>query len=219
MCAYLFLTLCDPMDCSPPGSSVHAVSQARIMEWVALPFSRESSWPRDRTHFSIGWQIVYHCATWEARVKWILKNIGIADLRDSLRAEMKHSTTLPAGLRSRWCWKGHSRGSSTSVCTARLAELAGDLPSGFWQKSGFGVLEKLFPGKHSYYKTTKMSARGGCRHLPCSCEALGRVRVLQEPGARKPLPGGARAEALWCRGRGRGRNRKSSPCRGQARWN
>ena len=37
----------DPMDCSPPGSSVHGILQARILEWVAIPFSRESSQPRD----------------------------------------------------------------------------------------------------------------------------------------------------------------------------
>ena len=34
------LTLCDPMDCSPPGSSVHGILQSRILEWVAIPFSR-----------------------------------------------------------------------------------------------------------------------------------------------------------------------------------
>ena len=39
------LTLCDPMDCSPPGSSVHEILQARILEGVAIPFSRGSSWP------------------------------------------------------------------------------------------------------------------------------------------------------------------------------
>ena len=33
-------SLCDPMDCSPPGSSVHGILQARILEWVAMPFSR-----------------------------------------------------------------------------------------------------------------------------------------------------------------------------------
>ena len=38
-------TLCDPMDCSPPGSSVHGILQARILEWVAIAFSRESFWP------------------------------------------------------------------------------------------------------------------------------------------------------------------------------
>ena len=40
-------TLCDPTDCSPPGSSVHGILQARILEWVATPFSRGSSLPRD----------------------------------------------------------------------------------------------------------------------------------------------------------------------------
>ena len=40
-------TLCDPMDCSLPGFSVHGILQARILQWVAIPFSRGSSWPRD----------------------------------------------------------------------------------------------------------------------------------------------------------------------------
>ena len=42
-------TFCDPMDCSPPGSSVYGIFQARILEWAAISFSRGSSWPRDRT--------------------------------------------------------------------------------------------------------------------------------------------------------------------------
>ena len=41
------LILCDPMDCSPPGSFVHGISQARILEWVAISFWRGSSQPRD----------------------------------------------------------------------------------------------------------------------------------------------------------------------------
>ena len=40
-------TLCDPMDCSPPGSSVHGIHQARLLVWVAILFSRGFSWPRD----------------------------------------------------------------------------------------------------------------------------------------------------------------------------
>ena len=48
----LCLTLCDPMDCSLPGFSVHGISQARILEWVAISCFRESSWPRDRTRVS-----------------------------------------------------------------------------------------------------------------------------------------------------------------------
>ena len=46
------LTLCDPVDCSLQGSSVHGILQARILEWVAISFSRGSSWPRDRTRVS-----------------------------------------------------------------------------------------------------------------------------------------------------------------------
>ena len=45
-------TLCNPMDCSPPGSSLHGISQARILEWVAVSFSRGFSWPRGQTQVS-----------------------------------------------------------------------------------------------------------------------------------------------------------------------
>ena len=46
------LTLCDPTDCTSPGSSVHGILQTRILEWVAISFSRGSSWPRDGTWVS-----------------------------------------------------------------------------------------------------------------------------------------------------------------------
>ena len=46
------LTLCDPVNCSPPGSSVHRIPQARILEWVAMLSSRGSSWPKDWTQVS-----------------------------------------------------------------------------------------------------------------------------------------------------------------------
>ena len=46
------LTLCDPMDYSPPGSSVYGILPARILEWVAIFSSRGSSWPRDQTRIS-----------------------------------------------------------------------------------------------------------------------------------------------------------------------
>ena len=45
-------TLCEPMDCSPPGSCVHGILQARVLEWVSISFSRESSPPRDRNWVS-----------------------------------------------------------------------------------------------------------------------------------------------------------------------
>ena len=44
------LNLCNPVDCSPPGSSVHGIFQARILDRVAIFSSRKSSQPRDRTH-------------------------------------------------------------------------------------------------------------------------------------------------------------------------
>ena len=50
----LYLTLCDPMDCSLPGSSVHGILQARILEWVAISFSSGSFPPTDRTCISMG---------------------------------------------------------------------------------------------------------------------------------------------------------------------
>ena len=47
------LTLCDPMDYSLPGSSLRGILQARVLEWVAISFSRRSSWLRDRTQVSL----------------------------------------------------------------------------------------------------------------------------------------------------------------------
>ena len=55
------------MDCSLPGSSVHGILQAKILEWVAISFSRGSSWPRDQTRVScIGRRILYHWVIWES---------------------------------------------------------------------------------------------------------------------------------------------------------
>ena len=51
-CVLSHVRICDPMDCSPPGSSVHVILQARILEWVAIPCLRESSPPRDQTQVS-----------------------------------------------------------------------------------------------------------------------------------------------------------------------
>ena len=65
-------TLCEPMDCSPPGSSVHGIFQARILELVAMSYSRGSSRPRDQTHISCtGRQILYHRDAWEAPSTYI----------------------------------------------------------------------------------------------------------------------------------------------------
>ena len=71
------LILWDPMDCSPPGSSVHGIFQARILEQVAISYYRGSSWSRDWTCVSciscIGSQIFYH---WEAQFIQCFKDHG-----------------------------------------------------------------------------------------------------------------------------------------------
>ena len=70
MHAQCCLTLCDPVDCSLPDSSVHGIFQARIMEWVAISYPRGSSQPKYRIHvFCVSWigrQILYQHTTWEA---------------------------------------------------------------------------------------------------------------------------------------------------------
>ena len=66
-----YLIFCDPVDYSPPCSSVHGIFQTRVLKWVVISHSRGSSRPRDRNCIScvscIGRQILYHCATWEAQ--------------------------------------------------------------------------------------------------------------------------------------------------------
>ena len=72
VCSYSCLTLCYPMDYSPPGSSVHGIFQARILEWIFISSSRISSQPRDWTcvswGFCIGRWILYHWAIWETQI-------------------------------------------------------------------------------------------------------------------------------------------------------
>ena len=70
LCRCSHVWLCDPMDCSPPGSSVHEVLQARILEWVAMPCSRGSSWLRHQPASLMPPALTGSSrATWEAQIK------------------------------------------------------------------------------------------------------------------------------------------------------
>ena len=98
---------CNPMDWSPSSSPVHKISQARILEWVAISFSRGSSQPKDQTHISCvsctDKQILYHWTTREApfiilnNVNWdILNKIGFL-----WQIQFSYSSTIkgnPTGL-------------------------------------------------------------------------------------------------------------------------
>ena len=85
-------TLCDPMDCSPPGSSVHGLSQARTLEQVAVSFSSGSSRARDRTCIPCtDRQILYHRATREAPCR-------LQKHRETFKRVIKQSCPWQAGL-------------------------------------------------------------------------------------------------------------------------
>ena len=78
--AQSYLTLCDPMDCSLPSFSVHGILQARVLEWIVIPFSRGSSWPRDWTQAScIAGRFFTIWATREARYYLCPETTGFLD--------------------------------------------------------------------------------------------------------------------------------------------
>ena len=61
-------TLRNPMNCRPPGFSVHGITHTKILTWVSVSFSRGSCWPREQTHVScIGRWIFYQVTTWTTR--------------------------------------------------------------------------------------------------------------------------------------------------------
>ena len=93
MCAQSYLTLCNPMECSPPGSFVHGIFQARILEWVAISFSRGSSRPRDQTSTScIARQLLYHWAICEAPRN--LRGAKAEDMGEGLSQGRPHGVLL-----------------------------------------------------------------------------------------------------------------------------
>ena len=111
VCAQSCPTLCDPIYCSPPSSSLHGVFQGRILEWVAISYSRRSSWPKDQTYVScascLGRRILYRYITClghfsRSVVSESLQHHGLHRARcpwPSLTPEA-HSNPCPL---SRWC--------------------------------------------------------------------------------------------------------------------
>ena len=90
------LTLFDPMDCSPPGSSVHGILQARILEWVAMPSSRGSSQPRNQNFVSCDSCIAGGFFTTEPPGKPISSvQLSCSVMSDSLQPHGRHHARLP----------------------------------------------------------------------------------------------------------------------------
>ena len=84
-------TLCNPMDCSLPGSSIHGIFQARVLEWVAISFSRRSSWPRDWTRVSY---IVGRCFTVWATREYIMWNAGLDESQAGIKIAWRNINSL-----------------------------------------------------------------------------------------------------------------------------
>ena len=81
-------TLCDPMDCSPPGSSIHRILQAAILEWVVISFSREPSRPRNRTQVSLIAGRRFNL--WAKREAWKDDNFLQIDLSNSSKKPSRY---------------------------------------------------------------------------------------------------------------------------------
>ena len=92
-------TLCNPMDCSLPGSSVHGIFQARVLEWVAIAFSRGSSWPRDWTRVS---GIVGRRLTLWATRDWANSTVSKANVISSGQSLVPQEPAVLISKESRW---------------------------------------------------------------------------------------------------------------------
>ena len=140
------LTLSDPMDCSMPGSTVHGIFQARIMEWVALSFSRGSSQPRYQTCISCtGMWILHHGATWASekgmathssivawRIPWTEEPGGLPSTGSHRVGHDLEAKPPPLALQQTHhrMWTRHVVGSCSIIQGAQ--------PGALWQPRGLG---------------------------------------------------------------------------------
>ena len=109
------LTLLHPMDCSLPDSSVHGILQARILEWVAIPFSRRFSWSRDQTQVS--------CTAGRFFTVW---STGLSTPNSTARASIQiHLSLRESGYA--WSWLDLGK-SSEKVMAPHSSTLAWKIP-------------------------------------------------------------------------------------------
>ena len=102
----LCLTLCNPMNCSPPGFSGHGILQSEVLEWVAIPFSRESSLPRDWTQVShIAWDFFLLYCRFITVYVGIIKHIKRAIFKGWGKGKIKHSFNFLHGPPKHFCYQ------------------------------------------------------------------------------------------------------------------
>ena len=94
------LTLCDPMDCSLSGSSIHGIFQARVLEWISISFSRGSSQPRNRTRVS--------CIAGRRFILW--------DTREAFRLEEENKGVWRSGQLSRLVTQPQTPNAIATLC-------------------------------------------------------------------------------------------------------
>ena len=105
-------TIVTPKDHRLPSSSVHGIFQARILQWLAIPFSRRSSQPRDQIHisciFCLGRWILYQCSTWEAPWQWeeMIENSGVVGKKQIKDLIFRFPSTHP-NLKFHLCSGSH----------------------------------------------------------------------------------------------------------------
>ena len=117
-------TLCDPVDCSLPGSSIHGIFQARMLEWVAIAFSRRSSRPRDWNRVSriLGRRFTIWATREVPKIKGITTKTSNKLFWElsTLRSQKSHWVSLEKALNFlelTWHWYDFSMNQSLSVIT------------------------------------------------------------------------------------------------------
>ena len=125
------------MDHCPPGSSVHGILQARVLDWIAIPFSSVSSWPWDWTRVSciscIGWCFLYHCATWEPQKSLMCQRI--------LKKNKEDSNIFLRKI-VRWPWKSLNIINSQGNANWNHNEISSHThQNGYYQKTMFYIIK------------------------------------------------------------------------------
>ena len=141
------LTLCNPMDCRPPGSSVHGILQAGILEWVAMPYSRGSSWSIDQI--------------WVSYVSYIDRQVFFKPTKPSGKP---HNDGIPRNKRLRTCvLPVVSEGSESTPCLP---------PAWVLQKCSWWLLPFLNQCWSHMSRKSSLKKQARLGHPPFVCSAI-----------------------------------------------